>query len=91
MLPEKFFVRSRACVVRTGCAHKAAERCAQSCAQALCAVVRMRENVVRRVVRKELCAQGLDTQINAQHKSVVRCEVHNCDQFGAQGLLRSHK
>ena len=91
MLPEKFFVRSRACVVRTGCAHKAAERCAQSCAQALCAVVRMRKNVVRRVVRKALCAQGLDEQINAQHKSVVRFEVHNSDQFCAQGFLRWHK
>ena len=60
-------------------------------AQALCAVVRIRENVVRRVVRKALCAQGLDEQINAQHKSVVRFEVHNSDQFGAQGFLRWHK
>ena len=84
-------MRSRACVVRMGCAHKAAERCAQRCAHTLCAVVRMRESVVRGVVRKELCAQGLDAQINAQHKSVVRCEVHNSDQFGAQGFLRWHK
>ena len=84
MYGKKILVHARACLVRRPCAHKAVQSCARSCAQpcapALCAVVRVRSNVVRREVACRSCAHTT-LALAAVHKYKDLCASH-CTSIG---------